>query len=1365
MHYEVDKTAIMNLKKILTSLSILAMQALAPIQSDAAGPRHNFEAIPGSYNHLITTIHRHSNGMIWVGTATGLCRFDGYSIVPARTEQSDSSTYLNDYVQKICEDSQGRLWIKAQSQFGIYDPSTHEINLNFKEIMESVGLQDALLTAIESDKDGSIWIAVADDGVYKVPGGTEKAIKTDFKLKEGHNVSNIVFNKYGLPVCVDESGALTWIDPHTLKATEHVEPIHPNGMNVKENYQVAVDKNNRYWVYSPRLIELYDGNEGMWISDRIPEKERHVNTKYIYQDNKGQLWIVRDNHGLERIETAGKEIHFVADDAPDDITYKNTLTYLLEDNSGTTFVGTYKKGLLTDNDCIRKFSLEELPDVNCMIAGSGNWVWVGTDSSGLWRWNTATGEKTPVRDPAEGEAPAAVTSLVMLGDNTLYVGAFSHGLRRVRDGKFENVITGTPLDTSYTWSLTSDGEGGLWIATLGAGVFHYNPATNEVKQYSESNSGLRSNYLTVSMKSKDGKTYFGHGGGIDYFDPADGMIHDIKDLNENFDTSQWKISQLFEDSRGLLWAATSQGLKVIDRTHNKISEVVTFDGKTNNYINGIIEDNGGSMWVSEGRILTNLTVSYADRTGDLDISARHYDDEDGLMDSDFNQRSFVKLPSGEILLGGLYGANRFIPAEIKYNSVAPRIIFTDLYISNRLVHPGDKKGKTVILKEALHDGGEIRLPHSVKDFTIYFTTDNYALPEKTTYLYKLEGYDEEWLTLPPGQHSVTYTNLSTGTYQLSVKGINSDGYESFAPGKITIKVFPPFWATIWAYIIYALLLALAVWGIVKIISRIEQKRFDRKIDDEKRRKQEEINQLKFNFFTNVSHDLRTPLTLIVSPLDEMIKETDDPRHKKRLKLLKDNATRLLTLVNQLLDFRKNEVAGLQFTPVESDVVSFSKKVCDSFAALSERKRVNFSFYSDRKEIMMAFDQDKLEKIFMNLLGNAFKFTPSYGRVDVSLEQIGEESPTLRIKVADSGPGIDDKDKEFIFDSFYQANDNSDSQVQMGSGIGLSLVREYVSLHHGTVRVTDNVETGSVFIIELPIEHIGSTPEGDTEERDEAEENTSGLDSYPENYDQAGPMLADMRPLALVVDDHPDMTEMLKFELEKDFNVITAADGNEALAKISEQRPSIIITDLMMPGMDGIELCRRLKSDPETVSIPLIILTAKHDLGVKIEGLTLGAEDYITKPFNLDVLRLRMKRLIELTNKGATRALIDPEPEYIKVTPLDEKLIENAMKYVSDNIASPQLSVEDLSDHLGMSRVRLYKKIKQITGKTPIEFIRIIRLKRAAQLLRESQMNVSEIAYKTGFNSPKVFSKYFKDEFGILPSAYQDREGTSTNFKV
>ncbi|MDE7347595.1 MAG: response regulator [Muribaculaceae bacterium] len=1349
----------MTLKKLIVTAILTCLNAMP----HAASQSLDFDAVPGSYNHLMTAIHHQDNGLIWVGTSTGLCRYDGYSITPAPTNLTDSATMLNDYILGISEDSKGRLWLKTEGGYGIYNPDTHTLQERISEIMPRSDISGKIIE-IEPSPDNSMWIAT-DNGVFRLSADGTKADKVTGIPDNGLNITDIKL-KDGAVVCVDESGSLIWIDPETMKATRRVSSPGSLDKNGKQNYILTVDSNDRYWVYHTFTIEVYDDNSKTWISDRIADKDRHSNTRLIYQDQSGTLWITRDNHGLERIETDSEGIHFTPADSPADLTYKNTITCLMEDNPGSLWIGTYKMGLMCHYDCIHKFSTEQLADVNCMLPTSDNWVWAGTDSSGLWKWNTSTGEKISYRDLEDGDSPAAITSLAE-ANGDLYIGSFSRGLRRVRDGRFEKVSTSTDLDNSYIWSLTTDKNGRIWASTLGGGVFRINPASGETVFMKNAENGLQSPFVVTGIASKDGRVYFGNAYGIAYHESSDGLIHNLKDLDPVFNTDGWRMTQLFEDSRGLIWAATSSGLKVIDRTHSKITKVKTGDGSFHNYVSGIIEDNGGSMWISEGRSLINLKISYDDKTGDLKVSPRSYNSRDGLIDCDFNQRSLAKLPSGEILAGGLYGVNRFSPTEMNFNTSRPQVVFTDLYIGDRLIHPGEKTDGHTVISTSLHDGGSIELPHGTPDFTIYFTTDNYALPEKTTYRYLLEGYNQEWRTVMPGQHSVTYTNLSPGRYRLLVKGINNDGYESTAPAELFIRVYPPFWASPWAIAVYVLLAALSVWGIIKIVTLLERKRYERKIEEENRAKQEEINQLKFKFFTNVSHDLRTPLTLIVSPLDEMIKEADDPRQRQRLTLMKVNATKLLTLVNQLLDFRKNEVAGLQLNASEGDVVAFSRNVCESFSGFTERKNVRMTFFSDHDSIRMLFDQDKLEKIFMNLIGNAFKFTQAGGSVDVSLEQVGNDNPVLRIKVADTGIGINDKDKEHIFERFYQVDDNGDSHPHMGSGIGLSLVSEYVKLHQGSIRVTDNVGKGSVFIIDIPIRR--STQDAEIVKKPIEEDYIPA--SAPKQAEErasasaAGASSAGALPLALVVDDNPDMTDMLKFELEADFDVLTASDGNEALGILENTTPAIILTDLMMPGMDGIELCRRLKSNPDTVSIPLIILTAKHDLGVKIEGLTLGADDYITKPFNLDVLRLRMKRLIELTAKGATRTLIEPEPEAIKITPLDEKFIEKAMKYVSDNLDSSRLSVEELSDHLGMSRVRLYKKIKQITGKTPIEFIRIIRLKRAAQLLRESQLNVSEIAYQTGFNNPKAFSKYFKEEFGILPSIYQDREGTETNYPV
>lgn len=1342
---------------------ITAIFLLISFSSVAAGEfltLHHLDAARDTYNNIITALCKQKDGFLWVGTSSGLCRYDGYNVRPALRNEVDSGSILTDYITDIQEDWEGKLWIQSQGRFGIYDPDAEKLDADCYKFLSDHGI-DGTPLMIHIDSRKNIWISIEKDGLYRLREGEDKARKADYDASLHPDISSVALTPHGL-AAVDRAGSIIWFDPLSLKVKTTVMNRDESARHLR-TYWTYADNRNRLWVYSNEVLKLYDIASGKWITDRLPGGVHNGVVKRIFNDKAGNLWIARDHHGLEKVVTEDDGIKFKSVHSADDPMGENTITCIAEDDYGTLWIGTYKRGLLNYNVCIDKFALEDFPDVNCVAQGSDGKMWIGTDSSGLWSWDPVSGVKTLVADPTDHQSPAAITALLSLPDGRLLIGTFANGLREYSSGSFKKLVTNSPLDNNYVWTLATDREGNIWAGTLGGGVFRIDHDSGDVTGYSASDSGLTSDYVMTCMVSRDGNIYFGTSHGISYYNAVSGNIEPLHESLHMPNAEGLNVYQIYEDSRGLMWVATATGLKVIDRGHGKIFNV-SGDDKVKHAALGVIEDNGGAMWVSIGARLLNIKVNYDEKTGELSLQSHSYDSLDGLQECDLNQRSFAKLPDGEIVVGGLYGLNRFSPADMKFNTARPKVIFTDVYAGNKRVWPGEMIDGRVALSGALNNGGKLELNHDAKEITVYFSTDNYALPQKTTYEYRLQGFSDEWLKCSPGVNHVTYTNLSPGTYRLMVRAINSDGYESEAPGVLEIKVYPAWWATTWAQLIYLVLIALAMWGVVRIVARRERSRFQRERREDARKKREELNQLKFKFFTNVSHDLRTPLTLIVSPLDEMIKETHDERQLHRLTIMKNNAMKLLALVNQLLDFRKNEVTGLQLNPVEGDIVSFSRNVCNSFVMLSERKNINLTFYSDRDSIEMTFDEDKMEKILMNLLGNAFKFTPSGGRVDVALEKVGEENPMLRIKISDTGIGVKDKDKPRIFERFYQVDDNGDSHPEMGSGIGLSMVSEYVKLHGGSIRVTDNVDKGSVFIIDMPIRHTAKkqAPMNAVPSDDEASTSSAdvGHSEEPPHKKTDG-----KRRVALVVDDNPDMTDMLKFELEKDFEVIPASDGTQALEILESVRPDIILTDLMMPGMNGIELCRRLKGNEATLSIPVVILTAKHDLGVKLEGLTLGADDYITKPFNIDVLRIRMKRLVELTAKGARRTLIEPEPEHIAITSLDEKFIEKAMKYVSDHLDSPDLSVEELSDSLGMSRVRLYKKIKQITGKTPIEFIRVIRLKRAAQLLRESQLNVSEIAYRTGFNSPKLFSRYFKEEFGILPSVYQDKEGTETNYTI
>ena len=681
-------------------------------------------------------------------------------------------------------------------------------------------------------------------------------------------------------------------------------------------------------------------------------------------------------------------------------------------------------------------------------------------------------------------------------------------------------------------------------------------------------------------------------------------------------------------------------------------------------------------------------------------------------------------------------------------------MFTGLSLFDEPIKVGQSYGGRVLIEKELNDVENVEFDYKQNIFSVSFASDNYNLPEKTQYMYKLEGFNNDWLTLPLGVHNVTFTNLAPGKYVLRVKAVNSDGYVGVKEATLGIVVNPPFWMSWWAYLLYAIGLVVVLFLARYRMLKREREKFHLQQIESEAAKNEEINNMKFRFFTNVSHELRTPLTLIISPLEGMLKETTDELQSTRLQLMHRNAQRLLHLVNQLLDFRKGEMSTHQLSLSEGDIISYVHSVCNSFLLMADKKHIQFSFFSGIDTFSMAFDADKVGKIVMNLLSNAFKFTPEGGRVTVMIEHVAGTPDMLEIKIADTGIGISEVDKEHIFERFYQAGHKGVEETT-GNGIGLSLVRDFVTLHEGEVKVFDNIGMGSVFVIQFPVKHVETQvqlpeetgmPAGDEEDKEMKEEAREEMER--KNF-----------PLLLIVDDNEDFRIFMRYSLELQYRVKLAVNGKEAWEMMQEELPDLVISDVMMPQMDGNELCRLIKQDKRTAHIPVILLTARQNTEAKLEGLQTGADDYVTKPFNMTILVLRIRKLIELSRyHRVTQGMIDPAPSEIVITSLDEKLIEKAIKYVEDNMSRTELSVEELSRELGMSRVHLYKKLLQITGKTPIEFIRVIRLKRAAQLLRESQLHVSEVAFEVGFNNPKYFSRYFKDEFGVLPSVYQEKEG-------
>ena len=1319
----------------------------------------HLEVSDGLSNNSVNTICKDRDGFMWFGTATGLNRYDGYTFKIYQHAENDPESLPDNYITDIVEMPDGRFWINTARGYVLFDKEQDCFITDvtgFMKNLESGGVPEQVFV----DREGNTCLSVAGEGCYRYKEGGKATFFSyvEHSLPE-YGVTQIAECSDGL-LLIYNTGLLVCLDHATLAIKwkfDEIKKYIPAGKTIE--FSLFVDRDNCIWAYSLMGIWAYDCGTKSWRTDltAIWSSRPDVIIHAVAQDIEGRIWVGKDYDGIDVFEKeTGKVTSLVAHDDNGRSLSHNTIYDLYADRDGIMWVGTYKKGVSYYSESIFKFNMYEWGDITCIEQADENKLWLGTNDHGILLWNRFTGKAEPFWRDAERQLPNPVVSMLKSKDGKLWVGTFNGGLYCMNGSQVRSYKegVGNALASNNVWALVEDDKGRIWIASLGGGLQCLEPSSGTFETYASNNSALLENNVTSLCWGDDNTLFFGTANqGVGMMDMRTREIKKVQGQSGSMKMSNDAVNHVYKDSRGLIWIATREGLNVYDVRRHLFLDLSPVAEAKGSFIAAITEDQERNMWVSTSRKVIRVTVA-SDGKGSYLFDSRAYNSEDGLQNCDFNQRSIKTLHNGIIAIGGLYGVNVFAPDHIRYNKMLPNVMFTGLSLFDEAVKVGQSYGGRVSIEKELNDVENVEFDYKQNIFSVSFASDNYNLPEKTQYMYKLEGFNNDWLTLPLGVHNVTFTNLAPGKYVLRVKAINSDGYVGMKEATLGIVVNPPFWMSWWAYLLYTIGLVVVFFLARYRMLKREREKFHLQQIENEVAKNEEINNMKFRFFTNVSHELRTPLTLIISPLEGMLKETTDELQSTRLQLMYRNAQRLLHLVNQLLDFRKGEMSTHQLSLSEGDIISYVHSVCNSFLLMADKKHIQFSFFSGIDTFSMAFDADKVGKIVMNLLSNAFKFTPEGGRVTVMIEHVAGTPDMLEIKIADTGIGISDVDKEHIFERFYQA-DHKGVEETTGNGIGLSLVRDFVTLHEGEVKVFDNIGTGSVFVIQFPVKHVETQvqlppetgisigEEEDKEIKEETREETERKDF----------------PLLLIVDDNEDFRIFMRYSLELQYRVKLAVNGNEAWEMMQEELPDLVISDVMMPQMDGNELCRLIKQDKRTAHIPVILLTARQNTEAKLEGLQTGADDYVTKPFNMTILVLRIRKLIELSRyHRVTQGMIDPAPSEIVITSLDEKLIEKAIKYVEDNMSRTELSVEELSRELGMSRVHLYKKLLQITGKTPIEFIRVIRLKRAAQLLRESQLHVSEVAFEVGFNNPKYFSRYFKDEFGVLPSVYQEKEG-------
>ena len=708
----------------------------------------------------------------------------------------------------------------------------------------------------------------------------------------------------------------------------------------------------------------------------------------------------------------------------------------------------------------------------------------------------------------------------------------------------------------------------------------------------------------------------------------------------------------------------------------------------------------------------------------------------------FNKRSILCLRDGRVLVGGIDGINIVLPWKARQQQSKAHLIFSGLTLFDHVVGVGDSINGHVVLTQSLNSLRKLVLNHDENTFTIQLATTLAGQQTQPQILYRLRGEEKQWSAASGNDPCVHLTNLSPGKHTLEVRLTDANGLPSQQIEQMSIVIRQPFYLQPWALLIYLTLAALAVWN----GRRRWRLRRTNELEKMELKKQKEIEEAKMVFFTNISHELRTPLTLIIAPIESMMKQNYDTATLHKLHLINRNAHQLLMMVNKMLDLRRIMRGKEKIALSTGDLITFVHELCEPFASLSE-KAITLTFHTDVARLTLTFDKGKVDRMVTNLLSNAYKFTPQGGRVDVTVSL--EDHRQVIISVADNGPGISDQDKTHLFERFYQGEDGKE---QMGSGIGLNLSWEYAKMLGGTIKVEDNKGGGARFTIVLPAKDLQVERDGYVQALGNA---GMSQDSFAvcNTADGERSDTNEHQPTLLLVDDNPDFLNFLKTELQAFYRILCSVNGKLALDVIHLEMPDLVITDVMMPEMDGNELCRRIKGNDRTHHLPVMMLTARLADENEIESRECGADDYIKKPFSMDLFRLHIDQLLK-QGRIVDNGKVDPKISKPTITPQDEVFIDKATLYVEEHLSDSELTVEQMSDDLAMSRVQLYRRLVGVTGKTPSEFIRLVRLRHAERLLVQSQLSIAEISYKVGFSSTRYFSRCFKDLYGYLPSKYK-----------
>jgi signal transduction histidine kinase/ligand-binding sensor domain-containing protein/DNA-binding response OmpR family regulator len=1351
----------------------------------------------------VTCILQDQKGFMWFGTRNGLNRYDGVEFKIYEFVYDDSTSLSGNFINSLVEDSLGNIWVgTVDAGLNLYDRK-RDIFIRYQpKAGDPNTLSDNWISDLYRDSKNNLWIGTEKEGLDLLePGSTKfKHFKKDpynnFSLSNNHvrvifedAKSNLWVGTYG--------GGLDLFDRKQNKFIHHRhDPQDESTISSNYLYSSLKDSEGNTWVGTREGLNLIVKNENGYSFKRYkpnikdPTGLIHNIVLSIAEDNLGRLWIGMENGALtiydKKTETFS---NFWPNPLDPTSIGSNSIWSVYKDKMGTIWIGARNRGINKWDKYHTKFVHHILPpsgnhkltnnDVLCFVEDSEGNLWIGTDGGGLNYLDRKTNKYTHyVHDPSDSKSLSSnsVISLELDSHGDLWVGTWEGGLNRLdkKTGIFHRYYNDPndpkSIGSNYVFSIFEDSAGKLWVSAFYEGLDLYDRATDSFIHYKRDVSNPRAighnRVFTMFEDSKKNMWIGTEGGGLIHMekDERDQPIFTSYRYNPNDPTSLSSnlINAIYEDTRHNLWIGTWAGLNKFDYQTKTFKAFRKEDGLADNVVYGIIEDGDGNFWVS-----TNQGISKFDPVNN---HVENYNTADGLQAQEFIRGSFLKSKSGEFFFGGVNGFNSFYPNEITDNPNIPPVYITNFWIYNDLVKPGLADSPLAL---NITETDEIILPYTQNEFTFEFAALNYSQAFKNRYSYYLEGYDKNWHDAG-SQRKASYAKVPPGSYTFRVKATNNDGVWNDKGTALRIIVNPPWWKTWWAYTVYVMAVtALFLWYRQNLINR-ERLKNDLKVEHLELTKMQEMDKLKSYFFANISHEFRTPLTLILSPIRDLAAGNFKGDIRKQYQMVIRNGERLLRLINQLLDLSKLGAGSMKLKTSCLDVVQFLKPIVAAFDSYAQRMKIKFIFEYPVEPVLVYFDPDKFEKIITNLLSNAFKFTRE-GEIKLSVSVIAlpekskdndDFNEKIEIAVTDSGTGIPQEYISSIFDHFYQVAHHSHSE---GSGIGLSLTKELVELHKGEIRVESIEGQGSSFKVLFLLGKDHLTP-AEIDESDgpivTGNKTIVGFDNiYASSPAPSLEMTTENEghndfPRLLIVEDNTDMRTYIRQSLEESFQIFESADGKDGVKKGMEMIPDLIISDVMMPGMDGITLCRTMKNNIYTSHIPILLLTAKADLDSKIEGLETGADEYLSKPFNSYELKVRAKNLIRsreiLRARFTESKKLILEPKEISITSLDEKFLKNVLLIIEKNMDDSNFRVESLGKELEMDSLAVYRKIKALTGQTAVEFIRTIRLKRAAQLLKQQKLTVAEVTYNVGFNDLQYFRTCFKKQFGLSPSDYMTK---------